>query len=109
MSEQSSAAQQLLRNAVQAVDMCRQMTAATEEQRASGRYIQTNIESITDMIHAIQRATSAHERASAAVAASVQEILEAARESGTRLPQLEAAVAELRACAESLAQERPSA
>jgi methyl-accepting chemotaxis protein len=109
MSEQSSAAQQLLRNAVQAVDMCRQMTAATEEQRASGRYIQTNIESITDMIHAIQRATSAHERASAAVAASVQAILEAARESGTRLPQLEAAVAELRACAESLAQERPSA
>jgi methyl-accepting chemotaxis protein len=109
MSEQSAAAQQLLRNAVQAVDMCRQMTSATEEQRSSGRYIQTNIESITDMIHAIQLATSAHERASAAVAAAVEAILGSARESGARLPQLEATVAELRACAEALAQERPSA
>jgi methyl-accepting chemotaxis protein len=75
--------------------MCRQMSAATEEQRASGRYIATNLESITEMIGSIQADTSAHERASASVAETITAILANARESSARLPQLATAVAEL--------------
>jgi hypothetical protein len=89
--------------------MCRQMSAATEEQRASGRYIQANVESITEMIRAIQEDTAAHERASASVAETVVAILENARESSARLPGLAAAIVELREAAAGRALPSPAA
>jgi methyl-accepting chemotaxis protein len=105
MAEQSQASRQLLENATASVDMCRQMTSATEEQRASGRYITSNIESITEMIRSIQRNTRAHERASAAVGETFAAILDNARQSTARLPELAAVVEELRAHAETINEE----
>jgi methyl-accepting chemotaxis protein len=105
MTEQSQASRQLLENATASVDMCRQMTSAAEEQRVSGRYITSNIESITEMISSIQRNTSAHERASAAVGETFDAILESARQSAARLPELVAVIEELRAHAESMNEE----
>ena len=52
------------------------------------------------MIGAIQQNTAAHERSSAGVAETVIAILDTARESSARLPQLAAAIAELRATAQ---------
>jgi methyl-accepting chemotaxis protein len=105
MAEQSRASRQLLENATASVEMCRQMTSAAEEQRASGRYITSNIESITEMISSIQRNTSAHQRASAAVGETFDGILESARQSAARLPELVAAIEELRTHAESMNEE----
>ncbi len=105
MTEQSQVSKQLLENATVSVDMCSQMTSATEEQRASGRYITSNIESITEMIRSIQRNTRAHEKASATAGETFDAILENARQSAARLPELAAAIEELRAHAESMNEE----
>ncbi len=105
MTEQSQASRQLLENATVSVEMCRQMTSAAEEQRASGGYITSNIESITEMISSIQRNTSAHQTASAAVGETFDGILESARRSAARLPELAAAIEELRTHAESMNEE----
>jgi methyl-accepting chemotaxis protein len=102
MAEQSAASEKMLQNATSAVEMCRQMANATEEQRASGRYITTNIESITDMIRRVQDSAKAHERASAGVAETFSTILEHAHTSSARIPQLAAAVAQLREHASAL-------
>jgi methyl-accepting chemotaxis protein len=102
MTEQSQVSKQLLENASASVDMCRQMTSAAEEQRASGRYITSNIESITDMIRSIQRNTRAHQKASAAVGRTFESILENARQSAARLPDLATAVETLRAHAATM-------
>jgi methyl-accepting chemotaxis protein len=105
MTEQSQVSKQLLDNASTSVDMCSQMAKATEEQRASGRYITSNIESITDMIRSIQRNTRAHEKASAAVGQTFDAILENARQSAARLPELATAVETLRAHASAMSEE----
>ena len=105
MTEQSQVSRQLLENATASVDMCSQMKSATEEQRASGRYITSNIESITEMIRSIQENTSAHERASAAVGETFNAILENARQSTVRLPELAAVVEELQAHAATMNEE----
>ena len=108
MTEQSQVSKQLLENATVAVDMCSQMTSATEEQRASGRYITSNIESITEMINSIQRNTRAHEKASATAGETFDAILDNARQSAARLPELAAVIEELRAHAESMNEELAS-
>ena len=105
MTEQSQVSRQLLENATASVEMCSQMKSAAEEQRASGRYITSNIESITEMIRSIQENTSAHERASAAVGETFNAILENARQSTVRLPELAAVVEELQAHAATMNQE----
>jgi methyl-accepting chemotaxis protein len=105
MAEQSQASRRLLENATVSVDMCRQMTGATEEQRSSGRYITSNIESITEMIRSIQQNTRAHEKASAAAGETFDAILDNARQSAARLPELAAVVEELRAHAETMNEE----
>jgi methyl-accepting chemotaxis protein len=111
MAEQNQAAERLLENATQSVDMCRQMTNATEEQRTSGRYITSNIESITEMIRSIQATTRAHEKTSAAVPDAFDQLLENARRNAGRLPELEAALAELKEHGRAIARalQRPNA
>jgi methyl-accepting chemotaxis protein len=105
MAQQSQVSKRLLENASASVDMCRQMTKATEEQRASGRYITSNIESITEMISSIQQNTRSHQKASAAVGETFDAILENARQSAGRLPELAAVIEELRQHAEVMNQE----
>ena len=56
MSEQSRAGEAMLRNAESALETCRQVHRATEEQKESGRFITTSIGSVTEMIRSIQRA-----------------------------------------------------
>jgi methyl-accepting chemotaxis protein len=105
MTGQSEASRQLLENATASVDVCRQMANATEEQRASSRYITANIESITEMIRSIQQNMQAHEKASAAASETFDAILQNARQSTARLPELAAVIEELRAHAESMNEE----
>ena len=57
-------------HSTEAVEVCRQVTRATEEQRETGRYISTNIAAITEMIRGIQEKTASHQRASAGVASA---------------------------------------
>jgi len=105
MTQQSQISRQLLDNAKTSVDMCRQMATATEEQRASGRYITANTESITEMIRSIQRNTRTHEKASAAVSETFETILENARQSAVRLPELAAVIEDLQTHAQSMNEE----
>jgi methyl-accepting chemotaxis protein len=105
MTEQSQVSRRLLENATASVDMCRQMTKATEEQRSSGRYITANIESVTEMIGSIQHNTRSHQKASAAVGETFDAILENARQSAGRLPELVAAIEELQEHAEVMNEE----
>jgi methyl-accepting chemotaxis protein len=95
MVEQSQAADQLLRNSTQAVEMCRQVTRATEEQRETGRYIATNVTGITEMIRAIQQRTASHEQSSSGVSQAVGSVLDNARKSCERIPDVARAVADL--------------
>ena len=95
MVEQSQAADQLLRNSTQAVEMCHQVTRASQEQRETGRYIATNVTGITEMIRAIQRRTASHEQSSAGVSEAVASILDNARKSCERIPDVARAVSDL--------------
>jgi methyl-accepting chemotaxis protein len=105
MAEQSQATERLLDNATASVDMVRQMTSATEEQRASGRYITSNIEAITEMIRSIQQNVRSHEKSSASVAGTFMAILEHARQGAARLPELASAIEELRTHATAMTDE----
>lgn len=102
MGEQSRASEAMLHNAEQALDLCRQVHRSTEEQRETGRFITASISSITDMIRSIQQNTESHEGASEAVSEAVARILTIARGSGRRLPEVMAALQELREEAEVL-------
>ena len=101
MGEQAGAAENLLRNANSYLEMCRQMAQVLEEQRATGRYITANSQSITRMIGSIQSNTASHERASAQVAERFGTLLDNVQQSAQRLPELTTAVADLRAEAEA--------
>ena len=96
MSEQSTASETLLRSANTYLDMCRQMAQAMEEQRATGRHITGNSQAITEMISSIQENTAAHERASAAVAARFDALLEHAHASTEQIPRIAQIVEGLR-------------
>jgi methyl-accepting chemotaxis protein len=101
MGEQAGAAESLLRNANTYLEMCRQMAQALEEQRATGRYITANSQSITQMIGSIQSNTASHERASSQVAERFCTLLDNVQQSAQQLPELTSAVADLRAEAEA--------
>jgi len=105
MSEHTRASERLLDHANGALDLCRQMHSATEQQRATGQYMTENIAAVTEMIGTIQESTSQHERASRAVAEIVARILESAHKSGDRLPRLGSAFADLREHARALREE----
>jgi len=102
MNEQSLAADQLLKNSTQAVDVCRQVTRATEEQRETGRYISTNIAAITEMIRSIQSRTASHAASSAGMSSAVGSILDNARKSCERIPEVGRIVSELQKQAEAV-------
>jgi len=105
INEQSRATELLLKNSTEAVEMCRQVTRATEEQRETGRYISTNAAAITEMIHSIQHETASHERTSSGVATTAGSILDNARKSCERIPEVARAVAELQQQAEAVGAE----
>ena len=94
-----------LDNSSHSVEMCRQMASAAEEQRSTSRYITRNIESITETIRSIQKATEAHEVTSASVAGTFTGLLENARRAAGRLPELASAIEELRARGEAVSRE----
>jgi methyl-accepting chemotaxis protein len=105
MNEQSQATDQLLKNSTDAVEMCRQVTRATEEQRETGRYISSNIAAITEMIRLIQGKTASHQAASAGVASSFGAILDNARKSCERIPEVARIVVDLQEQAEAVSVE----
>ena len=105
LTEQSQATERILNNATQSLEMCRQMTSATEEQRSSSRYISANISSITELIASIQTKTASHEQASHGVAESVATMLNAARKSSERLPEVARSVIAMRECSEQIRSE----
>jgi methyl-accepting chemotaxis protein len=105
MNEQTLAADQLLQNSTIAVEMCSQVSRATEEQRETGRYIATNAAAITDMIRSIQRETAAHGQTSAGVSSTVNSILDNARKSCERIPEVARIITELQQQAEAVGAE----
>jgi methyl-accepting chemotaxis protein len=105
LSEQSQATEQMLSNSTQSLEMCRQMTGATEEQRSSSRYISSNIAAITELIASIQAKTASHEQASHGVAESVSSMLETARKSSERLPEVARSVIAMRDYSEEIRRE----
>ncbi len=105
LAEQSQATERILSNATQSLEMCRQMTIATEEQRSSSRYITTNINSITELITSIQSKTASHEQASHGVAESFLSMLESARKSSERVPEVARSVIAMRECSEQISRE----
>jgi ABC-type transporter Mla subunit MlaD len=96
LSEQSTATEQILSNSNHCVELCRQMSAATEGQRTSSRYITDNIAKITDLIASIQSKTASHEQASNGVAESVVSMLGTARKSSERIPEVARGVIAMR-------------
>ena len=105
MTEQSQVSKQLLENATVSVDMCSQMASAAEEQRASARSLTSNLASTTALIRSLQRTTRAHDKPSAAAGETLDASLANARQRTARLPELAAAIEELRAHAESMNEE----
>jgi len=102
LTEQSQATEQMLANSTQSLEACRQMTSATEEQRSSSRYISSNIAAITELIASIQSKTASHEQASHGVAESVASMLNAARKSSERLPEVARSIIAMRECSEEI-------
>jgi methyl-accepting chemotaxis protein len=88
MAEQAQASDTLLRNADTSLDMCTQMAQALEEQRATGRYIAGNSESITELIASIQGHARAHGEASGAVHQRFEALLELAQRSSAAIPEV---------------------
>jgi methyl-accepting chemotaxis protein len=105
LNEQSRASEQMLQNTEAALTACLHVHRSTDEQRETGRYITESISSITDMIRAIQESTANHRKASESVSASVMQLLENARKSGDRIPEVNAMLVELHDSAESIARE----
>ena len=78
-----------------------EVVARVDEQRATGRYITGNSESITQMIRRVQSATEAHFHASSGVADRFAALLDNAQKSCQRIPEVTRVVAELAQAAES--------
>lgn len=102
MAEQSRASEQMLKTSEAALTVCRQVQRSTEEQRESGAFISESIAAIGGMMRAIQESMSQHQRASETVAEAVNGVIEVARKTGGRVPDLVAIVEELRRDAEAL-------
>jgi methyl-accepting chemotaxis protein len=105
MNEQTLAADQLLKNSTEAVEMCRQVSRATEEQRETALFLSTKVASITEMIRSVQRETNSHEQTSTVVAATMDSILDNARKSCARIPEVARIVFELQHQSEAVGDE----
>jgi len=105
LAEQSLATERILSNATQSLNMCRQMTSSTEEQRSSSRYITANIAAITELIASIQSKTASHEQASQGVAESVVSMLNSARKSSERLPEVARSIIAMRDFSEQISRQ----
>ena len=102
MAQQSSASDEMLRNAEAALELCRHVHRSTDEQRETGRYITGSISSITEMIREIQEGTASHERASQSVSDAVMRLLDNARKSAEHLPEVQDMMAGLQSSAEAI-------
>jgi len=102
MAEQARASEQMLKTSEAALTVCRQVQRSTEDQRESGSFISESIAAIGEMMRSIQESMSQHQRASETVAEAVNRVLEVARKTGGRVPELVAIVEELRGDAEAL-------
>jgi methyl-accepting chemotaxis protein len=109
MGGQSSASQNLLRNAESSLDLCGQVQRSIEEQRETTRYITASVSAITEMIKSIRANTESHGAASEAVQEAVMRILEIARRSGTASASLTQQLEQLRAEALAEADASPEA
>ena len=105
LAEQSLATERILNNSTESLDMCRQMTNSTDEQRSSSRYISANIASITELIASIQSKTASHEQASQGVAESVVSMLNSARKSSERLPEVARSIIAIRDFSEQISRQ----
>jgi methyl-accepting chemotaxis protein len=104
MGGQSSASENLLRNAESSLDLCGQVQRSIEEQRETTRYITASISAITEMIKSIRVNTESHGAASEAAQQAVSRILEVARKSGDASQALARQLGTLRAEALALAE-----
>ena len=102
VNEQSRTSEDMLKNTEAALDLCRHVYRATDEQRETGRYITQAISSITEMIRAIQENTAAHRTASEAVSETVMHLLDNARKSGDQIPELDRMLIELSEATEGI-------
>jgi methyl-accepting chemotaxis protein len=102
MAEQSRASEAMLRTSETALNVCRQVQRSTEEQRESGSFISESISAIGEMMRSIQENMASHQQASESVAEAVQRVLDVARKTGGRVPEMVAIVEELRRDAEAL-------
>jgi methyl-accepting chemotaxis protein len=102
MGEQSAASEQMLQTSETALVVCRQVQRSTEEQRESTAFITESITAIGEMMRQIQENMASHEEAGEAVSEVVNRVLEVARKTGSRVPEIVVTVEALRADAETL-------
>ncbi len=102
MAEQSAASEQMLTTSETALTVCRQVQRSTEEQRESTAFITESITAIGEMMRSIRDNMADHEKAGDAVSEVVQSVLDVARKTGGRVPEIAATVLELRREAEAL-------
>jgi methyl-accepting chemotaxis protein len=105
MAEQAQASDTLLRNVDSSLHMCTQIAQALEEQRATGRYIASNSESITGLIGSIQANARAHGESSAAVQQRFDSLLELAQRSSAAIPEVAGVVEAIASSAEGDAED----
>jgi methyl-accepting chemotaxis protein len=105
MAEQSAASEQMLSTSETALSVCRQVQRSTEEQRESTAFITESITAIGEMMRSIRDNMADHEKAGEAVSEVVQRVLEVARKTGGRVPEIAATALELRQEAEALQEE----
>jgi methyl-accepting chemotaxis protein len=102
MGEQSSASEQMLQTSETALVVCRQVQRSTEEQRESTAFITESITAIGEMMRQIQENMGSHQEAGEAVSEVVNRVLEVARKTGGRVPEIVTTVEALRLNAETL-------
>ncbi len=88
MSEQSRASEQMLHTSETALGVCRQVARSTEEQRETSSFISEGISSIGEMMRAIHQNMGTQQGASEAVVEALERVLEVARKTGGRVPEI---------------------
>ncbi len=102
MAEQSAASEQMLQTSEAALVVCRQVQRSTEEQRESTAFITESITAIGEMMRSIQENMASHQQAGEGVSEVVERVLETARKTGGRVPEIVAIVGDLCRDAEAL-------
>jgi methyl-accepting chemotaxis protein len=105
ISEQSRASDQMLKASEHALETCRQVHRSTSEQKETAKFITSSITSIGELIRSIHENTASHARASEAVSEAVMRILDNARKSSARIPEVTSTTEALRIDAEAMTEE----